>query len=91
MQTPYEKLEFTAIKEMLAEHALSENDKKQCRTQVPETNENSCHRQMHRSTGARAILDAKCAPPVTAMEQLADLLPLCPAGPTPVPSPSGQC
>lgn len=76
----YCKLEFTTIKTMLAEHALSDSAKEKCLSLTPLTSETRCKNEMRLTTGARNILDACGNPPLTAMKELEEILTLCKAG-----------
>lgn len=42
----YTKLEFTTIREMLAEHALCQNAKDKCLALAPDRSEANCRRRM---------------------------------------------
>lgn len=81
MQNPsYEKLEFHTIKNMLAEHALSDRAREKCLALAPFMSESGCRARMDETTGARTILDARGNPPLTAMQDMEGILTLAHAG-----------
>lgn len=76
----FDKLEFSNIKSQLASYALGENAKKKCKSLHPWLSEDKCRQQMKQTTGARQILDAQGNPPITAMQDMDEILTLCHAG-----------
>ena len=91
MQNPsYIKLEFNTIQTMLAEHALSDSAKEKCLALAPFMDEARCKNEMRLTTGARNILDRCGNPPLTAMNDLEEILTLCRAGAMLVPDQLAQ-
>ncbi|MDL2253436.1 hypothetical protein LJC49_05100 [Ruminococcaceae bacterium OttesenSCG-928-I18] len=76
----YTKLEFTTIREMLAEHALCQSVKEKCLALAPDRRESVCRRMMDETTRAKNILDINGSPPLTSMRDVEEILTLCAAG-----------
>ena len=72
-------LEFTAIKQMLADHALTGRARARCEALAPTMDEAECRRRMRDTTAARTILDTYGSPPISPMAELEKILTLCKA------------
>lgn len=73
-------LEFDKVKEMLCDHALSEQARVRLGALSPYLDENECRRRMEETTAARKILDVCGTPPLTATTKINQILTLCQAG-----------
>lgn len=73
-------LEFTRIKEMLCENAMSERARGKLAELSPCLDERECIRKMEETTAARRILDVCGTPPLTAMTQIEEILTLSKTG-----------